>query len=193
MNYLLTVADHAWVSARLSQLNPLLYSAQGRWGLDLAQMLVGSESMFNRYLSERNLYKLVAVLQTTDDASTFRSAIIKRLAALTHQTVEREKEETRRTFLAMQLANVRLLNPDAYEPYVAALTETGLSNVKEAATTAERVASALTESPLATPPQQKGGGGEVASAVIVESSQFHSALESAIKALGLANYFEVKG
>src|SRR5262245_12797924 len=59
LSYLTMVADHAWVVARLQQLYPTLCEAQGRWGLDLAQMLVGSESMFNRYLSERNLNKLV--------------------------------------------------------------------------------------------------------------------------------------
>ena len=61
LSYLLTVTDHAWVVARLKQLNPALFSAQSRWGLDLVTMLVGSESMFNRYLSERNLTKLLDV------------------------------------------------------------------------------------------------------------------------------------
>jgi hypothetical protein len=193
MNYLTTVADHTWVVARLQQLNPLLHSAQSRWGLDIAQMLVGSESMFNRYLSERNLQKLVGVLQTTDDAQAFRDAIIKRLASLTHQTVEREKEETRRTYLGMQLANVRLLNPEAYEPYITALTESGLANVRDAASLAERLATALSESPLASPPALKAKEGEATPAIVVESGQFHNALESGVKALGLANYFEVKG
>src|ERR1044072_3892854 len=56
--YLMTVADHAWVASRLRDLYPSLYDAQARWGLDIAQMLAGSESMFNRYLSQRNLNRL---------------------------------------------------------------------------------------------------------------------------------------
>ena len=42
--------------------------------LDLPRLLVGSESMFNRYLSERNLNKLVAVLQSSGEASAFLAA-----------------------------------------------------------------------------------------------------------------------
>ena len=193
VNYLMTVTDHAWVTARLEQLNPLLHSAQSRWGLDLAQMLVGSESMFNRYLSERNLHKLVAVLQTTDDAGAFRATIMDRLAVLTKQTIEREKDETRRVYMAIQLANVRLLNPDAYEPYQAALTEIGLDNVREAAGIADRFYAALSDSPVANPPAAQQKEGEATPAIVVEPGHFHQALESGIKALGLANYFEVKG
>jgi len=193
LNYLMTVVDHAWVVARLGQLNPLLHSAQARWGLDLAQMLVGSESMFNRYLSERNLQKLVAVLETSNDAGTFRDAIIERLAMLTRQTVEREKDETRRTYIGIQLANVRLLNPDAYEPYISALEETGLQNVPEGKGTADRLYTALSESQVAMPPQPKAQADGSLPAMVVDSAQFHNALESAIKALGLVNYFEVKG
>ncbi len=193
VNYLLTVADHAWVTSRLEQLNPLLHSAQGRWGLDLAQMLVGSESMFNRYLSERNLQKLVAVLQTTDDANAFRDAVMSRLATLTKQTIEREKEDTRRVYLAIQLANVRLLNPEAYEPYQAALTGTGTDNVRDAAGLADRLYTSLSELPVASPPPAKSKEGEATAAIVVELAQFHNALESGLKALGLANYFEVKG
>src|SRR5205085_10028213 len=84
MSYLLTLADHAWVVARLRQLYPMLYDAQARWGLDIAQMLVGSESMFNRYLSERNLNKLVSVLQDVgDEAADLRTQVIDRLSTLT--------------------------------------------------------------------------------------------------------------
>lgn len=193
LSYLTTVADHAWVSARLAQLNPLLHEAQSRWGLDLAQMLVGSESMFNRYLSERNLSKLVAVLQTTDEPQAFRAAVIDRLAMLTHQTLDREKEETRRTYLAIQLANVQLLNPDAYADYQNALVSIGLSSVREAFPLAERIYNDLSSSPLASPPQSQAQDGEASAAVTLDSAQFQKAIEGAIKGLGLANYFEVKG
>ena len=72
----------------------MLYEAQARWGLDVAQMLVGSESMFNRYLSERNLNKLLAVLESVgDDAEAFRTAVVERLAALTSQILSHEKED----------------------------------------------------------------------------------------------------
>src|SRR5437773_11510946 len=99
----MTVADHSSVANRLQQLYPMLYEAQARWGLDIAQMLAGSESMFNRYLSERNLKKLLDVLQEVgEDADRFRAAVIERLAALTSQMLGREKEEMRRIFIAIQ-------------------------------------------------------------------------------------------
>jgi hypothetical protein len=192
MSYLMTVADHAWVSARLAQLNPLLHEAQSRWGLDLAQMLVGSESMFNRYLSERNLSKMVAVLQSAEDPQTFRSAVIDRLAMLTHQTLEREKEETRRIYLAIQFANVRLLNAPAYEDYQNAIVAAGLPNVREAFPLAERIYNDLSNSPLAAPPQISTQDSEATHAVTLDAAQFQRAIEGAIKGLGVANYFEVK-
>jgi hypothetical protein len=192
LTYLMTVADHVWVSARLQQLNPLLYSAQSRWGLDLAQMLVGSESMFNRYLSERNLNKLVGVLQSSGEAGAFLTSVLDRLAALTSQILEREKEEARRLYLAIQLANVRLLNPDAYSAYQNALTSTGLGGVREALPLAERLYTELSASGLSSPPTAKSKDGQTP-AVTVDAAQFHKAVESGIKALGMANYFEVKG
>lgn len=192
MNYLLTITDHAWVSARLEQLNPQLRAAQSRWGLDVAQMLVGSESMFNRYLSERNLQRIVAVLKETTDPAGFRHAIIERLAALTGQILEREKEETRRIYLAEQLANVRLMNPDAYEEYQHALEAGSLQNVRDSYPLAERLYNELSNSPAAHPPAQAGGDGEASHAVILDSGQFHKSLEGAIKSLGMANFFEVK-
>src|SRR5438132_459310 len=50
ISYLAMLADHAWVSARLRQLYPTLYDAQARWGLEIDQMLAGSERLFHRSL-----------------------------------------------------------------------------------------------------------------------------------------------
>ena len=190
LGYLLTVADHAWVVARLQQLDPTLRHAQSKWGLDLAQMLVGSESMFNRYLSERNLQKLVSVLQETDDAATFRDAVMQRLATLTYTTLDRDREDTRKLYLAVQLANTRLLNPDAYEPYQGVLEATGLANVHDSVPLADRLYTSLTESVIARPPQK--GDKESFTPVAVEAAAFNGAVEGALKALGVGNYFEVK-
>ena len=196
MTYLLTVTDHAWVVARLEQLNPLLHRAQSRWGLDLAQMLVGAESMFNRYLSERNLLKLTGVLQARGEAKAeaeaLRSAVMERLAAQTVQILEREKDETRRLYLAVQLANVRLMNPDAYAPYQQVLVAAGLSNLKEAVPLAERLYNDLSNAPVARPPQNRADR-ESTAAVTLDHGQFQRGVESALKALGVGNYFEVKG
>ena len=192
MTYLLTVTDHAWVVARLEQLNPLLHSAQSRWGLDLAQMLVGAESMFNRYLSERNLLKLTTVLQSTGEAAAFRSAVMDRLATQTAQILEREKDETRRLYLAVQLANVRLMNPDAYAPYQQVLTTSGLSVLKESVPLADRLYNDLSNSPVARPPQKQTGS-ESTAAVTLDHGHFQRGVEAALKALGVSNYFEVKG
>ncbi len=194
LSYLMTVADHAWVSSRLRQLYPMLYAAQARWGLDVAQMLVGSESMFNRYLSERNLNKLVGVLQDAgDDAESFRTQVVKRLSALTWQILEHEKEDTRRLFLAVQLANVKLLNPDVQLEYQNELTASGLENVREAAPLADRLHAELENglSVTQTAPAAKSAP-ESREALIIDPAVFHRALEGGLKALGMANYFEVK-
>jgi hypothetical protein len=192
LSYLHTVADHAWVVARLRQLSPELYEAQSRWGLDLAQMLAGSESMFNPYLSERNLSKLLGMLEDTDDASDFRDAVLDRLANLTTQILSPEREEQRRIFLAIQLANIRLLNPDATEPYTDALQHRELANLREATPLADRLYADLEASPLALPPTERPQDDQAAHALTVDHAAFVKALEGSLKALGMANYFEVK-
>lgn len=191
--YLMTVADHAWVTARLQELYPALYSAQARWGLDITHMLIGSESMFNRYLSERNLNKLLVTLtQAGEDAASFRAAVVERLAAQTAQILEREKEEPRRVYLAIQLANARLLNQDTYAEYVDALASTGVEHVRETVPVADRLYSelysALGESVSTAP--AKPTGSQAPS--VIDTGQFVHALQGAIKALGLANFFDVK-
>jgi hypothetical protein len=192
LSYVLTVADHAWVALRLRQLYPMLYGAQARWGLDLAQMLAGSESMFNRYLSERNLKKLLAVLQDAgEDAGAFRTAVMQRLAMLTRQILEHEREETRKIFLAVQLANARLLNPDGYADYQSILVADGLADVRESVPVAERLYSELSNLAAAsqevTPPR-----GSDRQPMVIDPALFHRALEAGMKSLGMANYFEVK-
>jgi hypothetical protein len=193
LSYLLTVADHAWVVARLRHLSPQLYEAQSRWGLDLAQMLAGSESMFNRYLSERNLGKLLSILEETEHASEFRGAVIDRLATLTTQILSPEREEQRRIYLAIQLANVRLLSPDAYEPYTEALQARELANLRDSIPLADRLYADLEASPVASPPEERAQGDNAAHALTVEPAVFIKALEGSLKALGMANFFEVKG
>ncbi len=191
MSYLMTVTDHAWVAARLGQLSPLLQSAQARWGLGVAQMLVGAESMFNRYLSERNLQRLLSVLKETQDPAEFRAGVLEWLATLTAQTLEREKEDNKRIFLAEQLANTQLLNPEALSDYKALLEAGELTGVRDAYPLAERLYSELADSPVAHPPTPEKAG-EHAGAVVLDGGQFHKALEGCLKALGMSNYFEVK-
>ena len=192
LSYLMTVADHAWVTARLKQLNPALHEAQSRWGLDLATMLVGSESMFNRYLSERNLMKLLDVLKGTDSADTFRASVLDRLSALTAQILAPEKEESRRTYLAVQLANTHLLNPDAYDDYLAALQKKEIANLREAQPLADKLYNEMEQSPISHPQPARSKDGESAPKITVDHAQFTRALEGAVKALGMANYFDVK-
>jgi hypothetical protein len=192
LSYLMTVADHAWVTARLKQLNPTLHEAQSRWGLDLATMLVGSESMFNRYLSERNLSKLLDVLQSTDSADDFRASVLDRLSTLTSQILTSEKEESRRTYLAIQLANTHLLNPEAYDDYITALQQKELANLREAQPLADKLYNELEASPISHPQPPKSKDGESTPALTVDNGAFTRALEGAVKALGMANYFDVK-
>lgn len=193
LNYLVTVTDHAWVGARLRQLNPLLSEAQSRWGLDVAQMLVGSESMFNRYLSERNLQRMVAVLKETAEPDAFRNAVLERLTTLTTQALDREKEETRRVYLGEQLANMHLMNEAAVPIYRQMLENSDLQGVREGYPLAERLYNELANSPAAQPPALSASNDGSGRAVVLGSAEYHRSLEGAIKALGLANYFEVKG
>lgn len=184
MNYLLTVTDHAYVGARLRQLNPALSEAQSRWGLDVAQMLVGSESMFNRYLSERNLQRILGVLKETREPGLFLEAILERLALLTSQILEREREDTRRVYLAEQLANVHLLNEGAVPLYRQKLEATGLQNVQDSYPVAERVYSELSGS-IGTISGSSAGA-------TLDGGRYKEAVEGAVKALGMGNHFEVK-
>ena len=193
LSYIRTVADHAWVVARMRQLNPGLQEAQSRWGLDLAQMLTGSESMFNRYLSERNLNKLVAVLKVAKDADSFRASVVDRLATLTAQILAPEKEEQRRLYLAIQIANVKLLNQDDAEPYTQALQKREVGNLREALPLAEKLYSELGSSPIAEPHAVRSKDGEGEPRVTMDYGQFVRAMEASVKALGLANSFEIKG
>jgi hypothetical protein len=192
LSYIRTVADHAWVVARLQQLNPELQEAESRWGLDLAQMLTGSESMFNRYLSERNLNKLVAVLKVAEDADGFRASVIERLATLTSQILASEKEEQRRIYLAIQIANVKLLNEDAAEPYTEALRKREVGNLREALPLAEKLHTELETSPIAEPHALRTKDGDREPRVTMDYGQFVKAMEGSVKALGLANAFEIK-
>ena len=193
LSYLLTVGDHAWLTSRLKALSPGLHEAQSRWGLDLAQMLTGSESMFNRYLSERNLTKLVGLLESTGSAVQFRAGVMEMLANLTAQILGPEKEDQRRTYLAIQLANLRLLNPDAYEGYVEILGKKEIANLREAQPLAEKLYSELEDSQIAHPQAAKSKDGESAGVTPVDQGQFTRAMEGAVKALGLGNWFEIKG
>jgi hypothetical protein len=193
LSYLLTVGDHAWLMSRLEALSPVLHAAQSRWGLDVAQMLTGSESMFNRYLSERNLTKLVALLGDAEDAKQFRTGVMDILASLTAQILSSEKEDQRRTYLAIQLANLRLLNPDSYEDYLAMLAKKEIANLRDAQPLAEKLYSELEDSPISHPQVSKPKDGESSSATPVDHGHFARAMVAGIKALGLANYFEIKG
>ena len=95
-------------------------------------------------------------------------------------------------FLAVQLANVHLLNPDSYADYQALLASGGLPEVRECLPTAERLSSelgTLAAEAQAGPSEREGDR----QAMIVDPGLFHRALESGIKALGMGNYFEVKG
>jgi hypothetical protein len=193
LSYIRTVADHAWVVARLKQLNPGLQSAQSRWGLDLAQMLTGSESMFNRYLSERNLSKLVAVLKVAENADSFRSRVIERLATLTAQILASEKEDQRRTYLAIQIANLKLLNPEAAEPYTQALQKLEVGNLRDALPLAEKLYTELDTSLIADPQPVRTKDGDGKPTVVMDYGQFVKAMEASLKALGMSNWFEIKG
>ena len=102
-------------------------------------------------------------------------------------------EDQRRTYLAIQLANLRLLNPDSYEPYVAMLAQKELANLRDAQPLADKLYSELQDSPISHPQVSRSKDGENAVATAVDHGQFTRAMEAGIKALGFANYFEIKG
>lgn len=192
LSYLLTVGDHAWLTSRLTALSPVLHDAQSRWGLDLAQMLTGSESMFNRYLSERNLSKLVGLLESSDESMQFRSGVMEILARLTAQILHSEKEEQRRVYLAIQLANVRLLNEGAYDEYLETLGKKEIANLREAQPLAEKLYTELESSPISGAPLPTRDG-ESTGVKPIDHGHFVKAMEGAVKALGMSNWFEIKG
>jgi hypothetical protein len=193
LSYLLTVGDHAWLIPRLRSLSEGLHEAQSRWGLDLAQMLTGSESMFNRYLSERNLTKLVTLLGSAESATQFRTGVIELLANLTAQILGPEKEEQRKLYLAIQLANLHLLNPQVYDEYVGLLGKKEIANLREAEPLAEKLYNELEDSPIAHPQAPRSKDGETAGVMMVEHGHFTRAMDGAVKALGMGNWFEIKG
>ena len=92
----------------------------------------------------------------------------------------------------MQLANVRLLNPDAYTNYQAVLTSNGLSDIREALPTAERLYTELSNAAVDNQMKTSAKEREDRQPMVIDPAQFHRALEAGVKALGMANYFEVK-
>jgi hypothetical protein len=136
--------------------------------------------------------KLLDVLKETGSADKFRTSVIDRLAALTAQILAPEKEESRRTYLAVQLANAHLLNPDAYDDYLAALQKKEIANLREAQPMADKVYNEMEASPISSlhPPRSKDG--ETAPTITVDLPAFLRAVEGAVKALGMGNYFDVK-
>ena len=92
----------------------------------------------------------------------------------------------------MQLANVHLLNPDAYDDYVAALQKKEISNLREAQPMADKVYTEMEASPISNPQPPRSKDGESSPTTTVDLPAYLRALEGAVKALGMGNYFDVK-
>jgi len=77
-----------------------------------------------------------------------------------------------------------------YSDYQAMLTANGLPDVRESQSLAERLYTELSNA--ATESQAASTKSSDRQAMVIDPGLFHRALESGVKALGMANYFEVK-
>ncbi|HMA34912.1 MAG TPA: hypothetical protein VKY74_10580 [Chloroflexia bacterium] len=179
VNYLLHLADHAWIMARIAAVDAHLLPAAQAWGLDLAGMLTGNETFFPPYMAERNRRWIMEQFDApTATPAGVAGALVTRLAALSARFFAGQREDLRRTLVAIQLADLGLRDPDRGPAYQAALIAAGLPGVDAAAHTATRLLADV----VAVRDQ----------APAFEAIAFRQALDAALKALGLHTAFEIQ-
>ena len=75
---------------------------------------------------------------------------------------------------------------------MAALQKKEVANLRDAQPLADKLYNELNSSPISNPQPPKPKDGKSASIVTVDLPAFLRALEGAVKALGMGNYFDVK-
>jgi hypothetical protein len=178
-NYLLTLTDHAWITARIDAVDLALRPAAQAWGLDIASMLTGNETFFPPYMAERNRRWLMEQCAAPDaDAATVSEALVARLAALSARFFTNQREDLRRTLVAIQLADLALRDPDRVTPYAGAVTAAGMPGVEAAAPLGARLAAEISAVREANP--------------VFDQTVHRQALDAALKALSLHTVFEAQ-
>jgi hypothetical protein len=176
------VVDHAWLEPLMDARAPGLRAALQAWGLDLALMLTGMESFFPSFLGDRTrqqIADLSAPPGITPDA--MRAALLDRVIDLAATYFGRERNETNRLVLALQIADLRLRNPDAAPAFVAGLEAREAANLREALALADRLGRGLTETHAEAPDAGR-----------LDSNTFRRALDEGLKGLNLHQAFDLR-
>lgn len=178
-NSLLRLADHAWIAARIAEIDPGLPAAARAWGLPAAEMLTGNETFFPAYMAERNRRWIMdefAAPDATPEAACV--ALLDRLASLSARFFAGHREDLRRAVVALQLTDFGLRDPARVPAYQAALEAAGLPNVDASAGIAQHLVADLTEIRAASPAP--------------DPASYRRALDAGLKALNLHTSFEVQ-
>ena len=180
--YLPAVVDHAWLEPLMDARVPGLRAALQAWGMDVALMLTGPESFFPPFMGDRTRREMAAWSAQPDmTAEGMRTALVDRLAELTAGAFGRERTETNRLVLALQIADLRQRNPQAADAFVAGLETREALNLREALPLAERLQRELADAR------------ENASAdTRPDNTTFKRGLEGALKALNVHTAFDVR-
>lgn len=178
-NGLLTLTDHAWIAARIDAIDPSLTAAKRAWGLDLVEMLTGNESVFPPYMADRNRRWVMEQFDAPDsNGADVAAALEERLAALSARFFTNQREDLRRSLVAIQLADLALRDPARVESYTAALAATGLPALDTAIPLGHSLAAELQAARAATP--------------TLTGPAYRAALEADLKTLGFQTAFEVR-
>jgi hypothetical protein len=180
--YLPVVVDHAWLEPLMDTRAPGLRAAMQAWGLDLALMLTGMESFFPGFLGDRTRQQIADLSATPGiTAETMRATLLDRVIDLAAIYFGREKSETNRLVLALQIADLRLRNMDAATAFVTGLEAREAANLREALTLADRLGRGLSETHADSP-----------DAAHLDSNTFRRALDEGLKGLNLHQAFDLR-
>jgi hypothetical protein len=178
-NALLSLTDHAWIAARIDEIDSRLTRAKQDWALDVAEMLTGGESVFPPYMADRDRRWLMSQFDQTDSTAEAVSAALRaRLAALSARFFTHQREDLRRALIAVQFADLGLRDPGQVAPYAEALHATSLPDVEAGAETGAQLAAELQQARAAHPHYTPAA--------------YKAALEAGLRTLGFQSAFEVR-
>jgi hypothetical protein len=180
--YLPVVVDHAWLDPLMDQRAPGVLADMQAWGMDLALMLSGMESFFPSFLGDRTRQQIAALSATPGiTAEEMRVALLDRVIDLAAIYFGRERTETNRLVLALQLADLSMRNPGAAEPFVAGLNAREALNLREATNLADRIVKGLSEARDEGPADGR-----------LDANSFRRGLDEGLKGLNLHAAFDIR-
>ena len=180
--YLPTVVDHVWLEPRLEARAPGVGAAFAAWGLDVALLLSGGESLLPDFVGAR-VRDEIARLSAQPDVTpeSLRAWLLERLTDLCHAYFGLQREETNRFALAVILGDLRLRNPDAAGSLADGLEARETLNLREAQPLADRLHRELHDLRTAVVPTAP-----------VDTNAFRNGLDAALKALNVHTYFDLR-